>query len=142
MNHILQTAGLVALAALLLPACGGPGAEEDELTGIVVDPPETLDFGTVYECTEAHEEVLITNYGPDDADISLEIHTLLAEGFAVLSNSEDTTLEADDEYPIAIGLGPPEDTAEEKSATLLIYAPDRSIQIHVIAEVIVGDECP
>lgn len=141
MIRTLQAAGLAALTALLLPACGGPGAEEDELTGIVVDPPETLDFGTVYECTEHHDEVLITNYGPDDTDVTVEIDQLTAQGFVVPNFSAQTTLEADDDYALAIGLGPPEGTAEVKDALLFIYTSDRSINIRVTAEVIEGDEC-
>ena len=133
--------GFCLLAALWLPACGGPGVEDDEPTGVVVDPPETLDFGTVYECTEHHDEVLITNYGPDDVDVSLEIHQLIAEGFVVPNFSAETTLEAGDDYALAVGMGPPEGTAELKDAILLISTPDRSIQIRVIAEVIEGNEC-
>ena len=141
MIRTLRAIGLATLAALMVPACGGPGDEEDELTGIVVDPPETLDFGTVYECTEHHEEVLITNYGPDDEDVTVEIDQLTAQGFVVPNFSAQTTLEAGDDEALAIGIGPPEGSAEVKDATLFIYTPGRSINIRVTAEVIEGDEC-
>ncbi len=140
MIRIPLAAGLVAIAALLLPACGGPGAEDDTPTGVVVDPPETLDFGTVYECTDTLEEILITNYGPDDVDLSFSVDQLIAEGFLVSSFS-DMTLEAEDEHGMGIRLAPESGHSGLKEATLFITAGSRSIQIRVIAEVVEGDQC-
>ena len=140
MTRIVLSAGLVFLTALLAPACGGPGAEDDTPTGVVVDPPETLDFGTVSECTEWLEEIIITNYGPDDVDLSFDVNQLIAEHFLVSSFS-DMTLEAEDEHSMGVRLAPEQGHAGLKEANLYITAGTRSIQIRVIAEVVEGDEC-
>jgi hypothetical protein len=138
---LLTCAAVVALAALVLPGCEPADVEDEILTGIEVDPPDKVDFGTIYECNEHHEELLVINHGPDDEDISVDVDALFYEGYAVTNYLPDMTLEAGDDYGLAIGVSPGPGGAGMREAYLYIVTTDRWIEILIAAEVVAGDDC-
>ncbi len=134
-------AAFIALALLgtSLGACEG-GDDQAPPEGIEVEPPEILDFGTIFECTEHSGAVTITNHGPDDQHVVIDYDSLIVEGFVLSSIQPELDLEAGDVYEIAIRVAPGEGGAGEREARLFIYA-DRAITIMVMADIVPGDEC-
>ncbi len=141
MRRIPIALAALLLSALLVPGCEPADDDEEVLTGIEVDPPDKVDFGTIYECTEHHANLTVINHGPDDEDISVDVDSLFYAGYAVTNYLPDMTLEDGDEYALAIGVSPGPGGAGTREAYLYIVTLDRWIEILITAEVIAGDYC-
>ncbi len=138
--------GAALALGLALAGAGCPTEGEDPPpTGIEVVPPEILDFGTVYECTEHHDEIRIINHGPDTEDVSLDVDGILFAHMVVVGFTPDVTLEEGDEYAIAIGVSPGAGGAAVDGGmwdgSAFITTQDRIIEIKVRAEIVEGNEC-
>ena len=125
--------------------CGGcpPADDEDgDPTGIEVQPADEVDFGTIHECTEHQEDLLIINHGPDDTEeISIDADSLLYQGFLIGTFQPDITLDPGDEYLLVIKASPGAGGAGVREAMMQITTMDRIIEIIVKAEVVEGDFC-
>jgi len=132
------------LAGGVLAGCPTDG-DDPPPTGIEVVPPETVDFGTVYECTSAHQELKIINHGPDTEDISVDVDGLIFAHMVVNNFLPEMTLEPGDEYSMAIGVSPGDGGAAIDGGiwdgSAFITTQDRIIEIIVMAEIVVGNEC-
>ena len=138
-----MTRSLFALFGLvaLLAGCPAEDGEEAVDTGIEVVPPDVVDFGTITECTEHHDELTVINHGPDTEDIGVNADALFYQGFAVTNFLPDVTLDPGDEYSMAIGVSPGPGGAGIREAYIDIVTDERWMQILVRAEVVAGDEC-
>jgi len=134
----------LALSVFVLPGCEGE-TEEIPPEGIHFDPPEYLDFGTIYECTENTMFLVITNYGPESYDVEIDVDSLIVKGFVPSALQPEINLGVNDEYQIAIKCNPGDGGAGEKEAPLFIGTTEppsgRSTTIWVTAEILPGDEC-
>ncbi len=134
----------LALGAFLLPSCE-TDTEDPPPEGIHYDPPEYLDFGTIYECTENTLYVVVTNYGPESYDIEIDVDSLIPKGFVPSALQPNINLGVDDEYQIAIKCNPGSGGAGVKEAPLFIATDEppsgRSTTIWVTVEILPGDEC-
>lgn len=119
--------------------------EEPPPTGIEVIPPEHVDFGTIYECTEHFAEVKIINHGPDSESLTVDVDTLIAAHMVINNFLPEMTLEPGDEYSLAIGVSPGVGGAAIDGGlwdgSIFINTEDRAIVIKVEVEVVAGSEC-
>ncbi len=145
--------GWVLLAGLLMPACvsyyvptdddsaDDPGDDDDTAPmGIVVDPAELLDFGTVEECTEHTGTIGITNEGPDLVTVTLDVAALLEAGFLV-DVPATYTIEGGKTISFDVGFQPGPASAGSYEAAAHFTTPSQWVQVTVTAEVVAGEAC-
>ncbi len=128
------------IAFLFLVGCPEEG-EEPQDTGIEVQPPDTLDFGTLYECDEATDEIVIINHGPDIETVGIDVDSIIDKGYAVTGFTPEVTLEPGDEASIPIKVAPGPGGAGTREGYVFIDTNDRAIYILVTVEVVAGDLC-
>ena len=149
--------GWVLLVGLLwLAGCMSYGIEDDDasdddsaaddddsadVTGVQVDPPDLLDFGTIEECTEHSAEITITNHGPDTESMTVDADALLTQGFAVLDLVPELTLEPGEEQVMTVGCSPGPGGAGLREGSLHVVTDSRWFEVVVRAEVVAGEEC-
>jgi len=140
---VRQATALCATFVLGLIIAGCPAADDEDSdpTGIEVQPPDEVDFGTIYECTEHQEDLLIINHGPDTEDVTVDADSLLYQGFLIGTFQPDISLDAGDEYLLVIKATPREGGEGVREAMMQITTLDRIIEILVKAEVVPGDHC-
>lgn len=152
MKNSVWTYTLLVVGTLCLLGCGPqPLASDDDddddddddsqTEGIEAQPPALLDFGTIYECTQHSQDLLIINHGPDDEDITIDVNSLIADGFIVNGFLPSMTLSAGDEFSMTIGLSSGPGGAGPRDASIFITTQAYTIKIAVTAEVVAGDEC-
>ena len=133
---------LFLLVAVPLVLAGCPPEDEEELpTGIEVVPPDVLDFGTLYECDNATQEIRVINHGPDIEDVSIDVDSIIDQGYAVTGFLPNVTLEPGDEHSLPIKVAPGPGGAGTREGYVFIDTHDRAIYILVSVEVIPGDLC-
>jgi len=110
-------------------------------TGVEVQPPERLDFGTVEECTSHTGEIVILNHGPDSESVDVEADDLLAAGFTVEGLQPQLDLVAGEQHVLTIGLAPGPGGAGEREGHVHVVTVSRWFDVLVVAEVVTGDEC-
>jgi len=131
------------LLVLGLVGTGCPPADDEDAipTGIEVQPPDQVDFGTIHECTEHQQDLLIINHGPDTEEVTIDADSLLYQGFLIGTFQPDVTLDAGDEYLLVIKASPGAGGAGVREAAMRITTLDRIIEIQVKAEVVAGEYC-
>jgi hypothetical protein len=128
------------IAALFLFGCPEEGEDPVE-TGIEVQPPDTLDFGTLYECDDATDQILIINHGPDVETVSIDVDSIIDTGYAVTGFTPEATLDPGDEHSIPIKVAPGPGGAGTREGYVFLDTNDRAIYILVTVEVVAGDLC-
>jgi hypothetical protein len=128
------------IAALFLVGCPEEG-EDPVDTGIEIQPPDTLDFGTLYECDDATNQILIINHGPDIETVSIDVDSIIDKGYAVTGFMPEVTLEPGDDHSIPIKVAPGPGGAGTRAGYVFIDTNSRAIQILVTVEVVAGDLC-
>lgn len=131
---------MIASLGLALAGCPEDGEEPVE-TGIEVQPPDVLDFGTIYECTDATDEIVVINHGPDIETVSVDVDSIIDKGYAVTGFKPEVTLEPGDEHSIPIKVAPGPGGAGTREGYVFLDTNDRAIYILVTVEVIAGDAC-
>ena len=148
---------LVCAAMLVLAGCVTYSTRDDDdvadddsagdddsaapTTGVEVQPPDVLDFGTVEECTSHTGEIVILNHGPDSESVQVEADQLLSEGFVLGTFQPQFTLESGEEYVLVIGLSPGPGGAGDLEAHLHVITVSSWFDVTVRAQVVAGDEC-
>jgi hypothetical protein len=150
MKNPVWTYTILVVGTLCLLGCGPqtPASDDDDdddddsqTEGIEAQPPALLDFGTIYECTQHSQDLLIINHGPDDEYITIDVDSLVMNGFVVNGFLPSMTLSAGDEFSMSIGLSPGLGGAGPRDGSIIITTQDHVIEIAVTAEVVAGDEC-